>query len=139
MMNINVYKLLKQIKERLTNLDGIKTLKIGIEPNISPSDYPIIRIVVNRNTIADDFDKWANDIYFSVYFGAKIDEKKGLESIYEYLYTLEATIKERLHNHQIKGELNSDCLIRFENTQSDNDTLKNFKILVSEFKIESAR
>ena len=71
MMNINVYKLLKQIKERLTNLDGIKTLKIGIEPNISPSDYPIIRIVANRNTIADDFDKWANDIYFSVYFFQK--------------------------------------------------------------------
>lgn len=130
MIDVNIYEAIKEIKEMLAGIDGINTLKIGIEPNISPSDYPIIRIVINRNTLSNT-NGWENDIYFSVYFGAKIDDIKGIENIYKYLYTLENEIKKRLHNAQLKNS----CLIRFENTQSDNDTLKNFKILCSEYKI----
>ncbi|MDA3046702.1 hypothetical protein OFO10_05975 [Campylobacter sp. VBCF_06 NA8] len=131
-MNTDIYGAIVKIKEKLEGIEGIKTLKIGIEPNISPSDYPIIRIVINKNDLTQS-NGWENDIYFSVYFGAKIDEKVGLENIYKYLYDLEREIKNRLHNHQLENS----CLIRFERTQSDNDTLKNFKILCSDFKINA--
>lgn len=134
---LNTYDTLKEVKKLLESVKNVKTLKIGIEPNISPSDYPIIRIVSTRNELNND-DLWSYDIYFNVYFGAKLDEKIGLEKIYQALYTMEKDIKEALHNVQIpKGDENG--LIRFVDTQSDNDELKNFKILCSGFKIISVR
>ena len=97
---MNAYEYLKEIGNLLIGIKGIKSLKIGLEPNISPSDYPIIRIVPNEIRLSDDFDLWACDISFSVYFGAQLHEKIGLEKIYAELYALEYEIKERLHNAQ---------------------------------------
>lgn len=139
---MNAYEYLKEIGKLLIGIKGIKSLKIGLEPNISPSDYPIIRIVPNEIRLSDDFDLWASDISFSVYFGAQLHEKIGLEKIYEQLYSLEYEIKERLHNAQF--ELNADKtrgggICRFIATKDDGDTLKNFKILVSEFELKGGR
>ena len=96
----------------------------------------------NEIRLSDDFDLWASDISFSVYFGAQLHEKIGLEKIYEQLYSLEYQIKERLHNAQF--EPNADKtrgvgICRFISTKDDGDTLKNFKILVSEFELKGGR
>ena len=38
-------QLAKIAKTALTGINGINTLAIGIEPNLSPKQYPMIRIV----------------------------------------------------------------------------------------------
>lgn len=139
---MNAYEYLKEIENQLKGIKGIKTLKIGLEPNLSPSDYPIIRIVPSEVKLSDDFDLWACDISFSVYFGAQLHDKIGLDKIYKELYALEYEIKERLHNFQFEpneSRTRGGGLCRFVITRDDGDTLKNFKILVSEFEIKGVR
>jgi len=48
------WEILTQIKETLAVLPGIASCQIGLEANITPSDYPLIRIVPTRLTPEDD-------------------------------------------------------------------------------------
>ncbi|MBD3768101.1 MAG: hypothetical protein IE928_09175, partial [Gammaproteobacteria bacterium] len=86
----------KHLKTALTGIDGINTVAIGIEPNISPKDYPMIRIVP-VNAVPDDSLTHYERIQFDVFVGLadKLD-KDGYELIYETLESWEAEIKARI-------------------------------------------
>ena len=40
---------LEAVRNALAALPGVTTCKIGMEDNISPADYPLIRIVPGRS------------------------------------------------------------------------------------------
>ncbi len=128
---MSIFDALSEIK-KILSVVNVKTVKLGLEPNISPSDYPIIRIVAGNSEISTGFDGWSENFDFKVYCGYKLDEKIGVENIYKQIYTLENEIKFLLHNTQI---FDGAGLIKFQNTVSDEDTLKNFKVLCLSFRI----
>jgi len=40
--------LLQTIRDKLATVPGVKTCKIGLEANISPDDYPMVRLAACR-------------------------------------------------------------------------------------------
>lgn len=127
---MSVYEVMERIKLLLEDMDA-KTLKIGLEYDISVDDFPLIRIVPNDNVL-DTFDAWAEDIYFSIYIGEL--NSPDTQVCLKKLYDMEAKIKFKLHNFQWQDS----GLIRFIKSSKSSD-LEHYNVLVSEFKIESFR
>lgn len=83
---------LETVRDAMALISGVASCKIGLEANITPNSYPLIRIVPQRifrtntpynNRTAECF----------VYFGVdKTEAKTGLESVYRELLVLEQGI-----------------------------------------------
>ena len=127
-----MYEMLKEIETKLQGIDGIITLKIGLEANMTARDYPAIRITSSFNKRANCLSE---DMEFMVYFGDNLHEKIGLEEIYKTLYEYEYEIRSRLDISQISD----NGLVRWIDTRSDEDRLQGYKILVSRFVAEGVR
>ena len=48
------WEILTQIKETLATIPSVASCAVGVEANITPSDYPLIRLVPTRLTPEDD-------------------------------------------------------------------------------------
>lgn len=118
---------LDHLRAQLGALPGIKTCKIGMEANISPDDYPLIRIVPSdlkpHGTIGFRLDCEA-----LIYFGQPIapfdDEpddagRVRLEKLYAALFNLDDTIRAVVY------DLGGNC---FE-TVLDEDRLDTYKLM----------
>ena len=81
---------LEAVRTALAALPGVTTCKIGMEDNISPADYPLIRIVPGRITPGRPYNN--REVEISLYFGAPIANSAGLEAVYSALFDLEAQI-----------------------------------------------
>lgn len=116
----------KIAKEALTGITGINTVAIGIEPNISPKDYPMIRVVPvdarPDNSIAS-YERVMLNVYVGI---ADKFDKDGYEAIYETLQAYEDEIKTRLNTA-------SDAAFFWKSTQQDEDRLQNVKVLLLRF------
>lgn len=126
---MSVFDLMVQIKELLGEFPH-KSLKIGLENSVNQDDYPLIRLVPNANEL-DNFDGWAQDVYFSVILGGNLDPF-DLEAEFERIYALERQIYGKLHNYQFNG-----AIVRF--IRSKRLENEHFIMLESEYKIESVR
>jgi len=119
-------KVAKVAKDALMGIPGITTVKIGIEPNITPKDYPIIRIVPvdarPDNSIAGH-ERVSLDIYIGI---ADKFAKDGYEAIYEALQTFENDVKSRLNAA-------SGAAFFWKLTKQDEDRLQNVKVIVARF------
>jgi len=122
------FDVLTNIKEKLSSIENIKSLKIGLENGIGSKDCPFIRIISESNTQ----DLGRDTLMFSVVYGFDV-KNRDLESMYEKMYDLERTIRETLEYNTDIG----DCF--FISTQTDEDRLNNLKSAVSRFKIENIR
>lgn len=91
--------------------------KIGLEANISPSDYPLIRLVPARITPGAPYQK--RTIETLIYFGMPIANSEGLESVYEALSDLEAEIIAVVKT--LQG--------RYRETVTDEDRLDTYKLM----------
>nr|MBP3725422.1 hypothetical protein [Campylobacter sp.] len=127
---MSVFDLMVRIKN-LLNFDGW-SVKIGLENSLNIDDYPMIRIVPQKNAIDEGFDSWAEDIYFSVYIGVEFDPL-NLERAYQKIYAKESDIYEILHNFQWED----GGLIRFIDTSKYEN--EHFLMLETSFKIQSFR
>lgn len=79
---MTAWEILAQIKGTLALVDGIATCAIGLEANITPSDYPLIRIVPTRLIPKDEVGNRAL-IELTLYFGdALLESADGLEAVY---------------------------------------------------------
>lgn len=87
---------LEALRDELATLAGVATCKIGIEVNISPSAYPLVRIIPSSITPGRPYSARTLDVL--VVFGAQITASQGLETVYEGLFSLEASIRESVQS-----------------------------------------
>lgn len=118
---------LSSMKAKLATVAGIKTVKIGIEANMSPADYPMIRVVPNRLLPGDPSHFRVCEVL--VYFGLPILEAKdGLEAVLTQLMALEEQIVEVLL-------VGSGYKCQFLETQTSAGVVEHYELAVSRFKI----
>lgn len=131
-------ELLTQIKATLATVPGIASCKIGLEANITPSDYPLIRIVPTRMTPTDEIGNRAT-MEVTVYFGeALLEASDGLETVYAGLFTLEALIREAILFTAKRAAWLAEKTMtaRYVDTLFDEDRLVHYKVCASRFEIE---
>ena len=96
---------------------GVASCKIGLEANISPADYPLVRIVPSRITPGKPYAK--RSIECLVYFGVPVANSEGLELVYETLFILEANLLGKIRT--LEG--------RYIETITDEDRLDTYKLM----------
>jgi hypothetical protein len=108
---------LEAARDSLATITGVASCKVGLEANISPADYPLIRLVPSRLTPGRPYT--ARTIETLVYFGAATTKSEGLESVYGDLFDLETAILAKL---QTLGG-------RYRETLTDEDRLDAYKLM----------
>ena len=115
-------KIAKDLKVLLSDIHGINTVKIGLEPNITPKDYPLIRIVPVESSPTNDISGTTKTT-MTVYVGiADKFDKDGLELVYETLEVFETEIKSRF-------KTSPDSTFIWRSTRQDEDRLSNVKVI----------
>ena len=124
---------LETLKTALAGIAGIASCKIGLEADMTPASYPMIRIVPER--MADAVVYARQSIEFTIFFAmaqqpfdnvADGSGRTRLEKLYAALFTLEASIKTVLL--QQGG--------RFIETMTDEDQITTYKVMAMRADIE---
>lgn len=126
----NPYPALVMLRDKLAAIHGIATCKIGLEPNITAADYPIIRIVPSLHRPSE---KVTHDLQVIVYFGDLIHNvgPGDLEEQYAWLFEMEAQIKD--------ASISSGVRCAWIETMADEDRLPGYKLFAALFRLECFR
>lgn len=108
---------LETTRDALAGIAGVASCKIGLEANISPADYPLIRLVPSRLTPGKPYS--GRTIETLVYFGAQTAKSEGLETVYGDLFDMEAAIIAEIQS--LGG--------RYLETITDEDRLDAYKLM----------
>mgnify|MGYP000494068992 FL=1 len=108
---------LEGLRDELAAIDGVASCKVGLEANIGPGDYPMIRLVPARITPGRPYH--ARECETLIYFGAPIANSEGMEAVYTSLFALEAEILAVL---RAQGA-------RYRETITDEDRLDAYKLM----------
>lgn len=108
---------LEAARDALAAIDGVNSCKVGLEANIGPGDYPMIRLVPAR--IIPGRPYHARECETLIYFGAPIANSEGMEAVYTSLFALEAEILAVL---KAQGA-------RYRETVTDEDRLDAYKLM----------
>lgn len=120
---MEVMELLEAMRDKLALLPGVKTCKIGMEANISPDDYPMVRLV--PSTVRNG-SFTGRQVDLTIYFGQPIHEfTDGLESLYASLFALEAEI--------IAAVRGTGLNAAYDETVLDEDRLEAYKVMAARF------
>ena len=131
------WEILTQIKATLATVPDIASCRIGLEANITPDDYPLIRIVPTRMTPKDELGDRAK-VELTVYFGdALLESADGLETVYAGLFALEAQIREAVlfTAKRAAWEAGQVLTARFIDVLFDEDRLPHYKMMASRFEV----
>jgi hypothetical protein len=85
---------LQALRDELAEIEGVASVAIGRERNISPDDYPLIRLEPLRALPGRPYHQ--RTVECLAYFGAKIADSEGMETVYTALLEMEAAILEVL-------------------------------------------
>ena len=110
---------LETARAAFSTVASLASCKIGLEANISPADYPLVRIVPSRVTPGRPYG--GRTVECLVYFGAHTTQAEGgLEAVYASLFDLEDQLLQKLR--QLQG--------RYLETVTDEDRLDHgFKLM----------
>lgn len=108
---------LEALRDALAGISGVQSCKIGVEANISPADYPMIRIVPVRMTAGKPYGHRTAEL--QILFGARLAASQGLENVYSALLALDAAIIEVLRATGAK----------YLETITDEDRLDAYKLM----------
>lgn len=111
-------------RDALATIPGVASCKIGIESNIGPADYPMIRLVPSRITPGRPYHKRTSEVL--IYFGTQTAHSEGLETVYANLFTLEASILAKVKT--LAG--------RYIETLTDEDRLDAYKLMTVRVELE---
>ena len=114
------------VKNELVNISGINTVQVGIEAQMKPSDYPIIRIVPTKEFPAE-YSSIKDGVDFMIVLG--IINKTPLndyEVTYRELSGYADSVKGALQN-SVNGNF------RWKDTIHDNDEFQSYKRLIMNF------
>jgi hypothetical protein len=119
---------LEALRDKLALVSGVATCKIGMEANMTPDAYPMVRIVPSTVTYADVIGKRRCNVL--VYFGQAIHEfTGGLESLYDNLFTMETALLEA-------AQSTPDVYVEYVETVLDEDRLAAYKLMGLRLMIE---
>lgn len=121
----SISEILGALRDRLSDVAGIQTCKIGLEPNMTPADYPIIRLVPS---IIGPSDASRRKLDLLVYYGAPLQAFDGLDAVYGELLRLEEQIVERMR-------IGDGYRIRHVETITDEDRISTYKLFMSRFEV----
>lgn len=135
---MTLFELLTLIKTTLATVPGVASCKIGLEANITPDDYPLIRIVPSRlqPPAGEARDR---SLELLIYCGAPLLEASdGLEAVYAGLLTLEAAILEAMRFRVIQAGLAVGAFLSTEyvETVTDEDRLPHYKLFAMRWRVE---
>jgi hypothetical protein len=86
-----VMTLLETLRDRLAQVDGVQTCRIGMEATITPEDYPIVRIVPSRIEPATSIEGRRCEAL--IYFGRPVHEfASGMEALYGEMFQMESAL-----------------------------------------------
>lgn len=108
---------LEVMRVALAAIPGVASCRIGIEANIGPGDYPMIRLVPARIIAGRPYQ--ARECDTLIYFGAPIANSEGMALVYQTLFALEARILTVL---RAQGA-------RYRETITDEDRLDAYKLM----------
>lgn len=108
---------LEAVRDQLAAIAGVASCKVGLEANISPASYPLIRLVPARIVPGKPYQGRTAETL--VYFGTQTANSQGLEFVYSELFDLELSMREIL---QANG-----C--RYLETITDEDRLDAYKLM----------
>lgn len=132
------WAILAQLKTTLAAVSGVASCQVGLEANITPADYPLVRIVPTRLTPKDEVgDRPLLEV--TIYFGAALLEAAdGLETVYEGLFDLEAAIREAVLFGAARAawQTGQRMAARYVDTLFDEDRLPHYKMMASRFELE---
>ena len=122
----NVEDILDDLATRLSAVTGCNTCKIGLEPNMTPDDYPIIRLVPSR---LEPIEASRRKVQVMVYYGSPIHAFEGMDALYSSLLTMEREIVGMM----VAGD---GYRIKHVYTITDEDRLSTYKLFMSLFEVQ---
>lgn len=108
---------LESVRDQLAAIGGVASCKVGLEANISPASYPLIRLVPARIVPGKPYQGRTAETL--IYFGTQTANSQGLEFVYSELFDLEASMLEVLRAN--------GC--RYLETITDGDRLDAYKLM----------
>jgi len=120
-------EILETIKTERTGIPDIKTIGIGLEPNLTPDDYPSIRIGPNTSWSKDYQHEYHT---ISLYIAFNLRDKIGFSAIYTKLYEIEAEIRRRI------TPAIGNYMVYHVDTTNDDDKIQGYKVLICRVKVE---
>jgi hypothetical protein len=108
---------LEAVRDQLRLIDGIVSCKVGFEEDLSPADFPMIRLVPSR--IIPGRPYHGRECETLIYFGAPIANSEGMEAFYAAMFELEGKLLAVL---RAGGH-------RYRETITDEDRLDAYKIM----------
>jgi len=105
MSTVTITPALEAMRDALAALPGVQTCRIGIEDNITPDDYPIIRLVPSKLSPFGEVG-YRHRCEAHIYYGAPIQPfddapdsagRVRLEKLYAALFEMDAAIREILY------------------------------------------
>jgi hypothetical protein len=105
---------LMALRNALAVVAGVATCKIGLEVNMTPEDYPMVRIVPSLARHSPVIGLRETEVL--IYFGKPIHEfEAGLEAVYRELFDMEAAL--------IDAAESSGVYCEYRETVADEDRL----------------
>lgn len=119
---------LEHLRDKLATVSGVATCKIGMEANLTPADYPMVRIVPSTVRYADVIGQRQANVL--VYFGQPIHEfTGGLEALYTSLFTMENALLEA-------AQSTDGVFVEYEETVLDEDRVAAYKLMALRLVVE---
>jgi len=107
--------------DRLAQVAGVVTCRIGIESNMTAADYPMVRIVPSKAKLSAYMGRRRVEVL--VYFGKPVHEfAAGLEALYAQTFALEALLLESAYT-------GADYTFEYLETIADEDRIDGFKLM----------
>lgn len=110
---------LEAARDALAVIAGVASCKVGLEANISPADYPLVRLVPVRITPGKPYNNRTAEVM--IVFGTPTTKAEGLEEVYRDLFALESEILRVVRN--LGG--------RYVETVTDDDRLDAYKVMAA--------
>jgi len=124
--------MLALLKAQCALIPGVKTCKVGLEAEIMPDDYPIIRLVPSRLIPQEGGDRQRMEL--TIYHGAPLQAFDGLEAVYVELFRLETAIRDAVMFAAVAST--PGLRVEFVDTITDEDWLTVYKLFASRFQVE---
>lgn len=115
-------QILSHLKQLLSTVTGINTIEIGIEKDLNPTDYPMIRIVPLKSS--DGTVLGSEKTQIDILVGSNLSDFVGLEANYMQLNDWEEQIK------TILGTNSQVATYQWQDTTHDEDRLPAVKLLI---------
>jgi hypothetical protein len=120
MSTTNPMTALLVLKTALGLVTGVASCKIGLESNMTPADYPMVRIVPNLSRHSEIIGSRETEVF--IFFGKPIHEfEAGLEDLYQELYDMEAAL--------INAAETSGVYCQYKETIADEDRVDGYKLM----------